>query len=121
MLSAARQAWERLVSVFRKRRLDEEFAEELRAHIDLATDDYLQRGVPPDEARRLARVRFGPVGASRDAHRDSRGFPRLEGIVYDLRFAVRSLSRDRAYTLTATAMLALAIGLNVTVFHCCPN
>ena len=44
-------------------------------------------------------------------------FPRqLETIVYDLRFAWRGLRRDRAYTLTAIAMLTLAIALNVTVF-----
>jgi len=40
----------------------------------------------------------------------------LEGFVYDLRFALRGLRRDRAFTLGGIAMLALAIGLNVTVF-----
>src|SRR6266567_5503090 len=40
----------------------------------------------------------------------------LEGFVYDLRFALRGLRRDRAFTLAGIAMLALAIGLNVTVF-----
>jgi hypothetical protein len=40
----------------------------------------------------------------------------LEGLSYDLRFALRGLWRDRAFTFAATAMLALAIGLNVTVF-----
>ncbi len=39
-----------------------------------------------------------------------------EGLLYDLRFALRGLRRDRAFTLAAIAMLALAIGLNVTVF-----
>jgi predicted permease len=42
--------------------------------------------------------------------------PRLEGIFYDLRFALRRLRRDWPFTLAAIAMLALAIGLNVTVF-----
>ncbi len=41
---------------------------------------------------------------------------RLEAVVYDLRFAWRGLRRDRAFTLTAIAMLTLAIALNVTVF-----
>ena len=35
---------------------------------------------------------------------------------YDLRLALPGLRRDRAFTLAAIAMLALAIGLNVTVF-----
>src|SRR5882672_8733773 len=40
----------------------------------------------------------------------------LEGFIYDLRFALRGLRRDRAFTLAGIAMLNLAIGLNVTVF-----
>jgi hypothetical protein len=40
----------------------------------------------------------------------------MTGVFYDLRFSIRGLLRDRAFTLTAIAMLALAIGLNVTVF-----
>jgi putative ABC transport system permease protein len=42
--------------------------------------------------------------------------PFLEGFLYDLRFALRGLRRDRGFTCAAVAMLALAIGLNVTVF-----
>ena len=110
------QTWARFVAVFKKRGLDEEFDDEVRSHIALATEDYVQRGVPPAEAQRLARTRFGAIEASRDAHRDSRGLPWLEGLFYDLRFALRGLRRDGAFTLAAIAMLALAIGLNVTVF-----
>jgi hypothetical protein len=40
----------------------------------------------------------------------------MEGLFFDLRLALRSLRRDRAFSLAAIAMLALAIGLNVTVF-----
>jgi putative ABC transport system permease protein len=42
--------------------------------------------------------------------------PLLEGLFYDLRLSLRTLSRDKAFTLAAIAMLALAIGLNATVF-----
>ena len=40
----------------------------------------------------------------------------LDGLFYDLRLTLRGLRRDWAFTLAAIAMLALAIGLNVTVF-----
>ena len=53
---------------------------------------------------------------SNDADRNSRGVPWLEASFYDLRFAVRGLRRDRAFAVATIAMLALAIGLNVTVF-----
>ena len=52
----------------------------------------------------------------KDAPRDLRGWARLEGLLYDLRHAVRGLARDRSFTLTSIVMLALVIGLNVAVF-----
>src|SRR5580704_584115 len=57
-----------------------------------------------------------PILPARDAPRDSRGAAWLEGLLYDLRYAVRGLARDRGFTLTSILMLALVIGLNVAVF-----
>jgi predicted permease len=108
--------WARVVAVFRRRHLDREFDEEVTSHIALATEDYLQRGMPLAEAQRSARVRFGSIEALKEADRDSRGLPWLEGLFYDLRFAFRGLRRERAFALTAIVTLALAIGLNVTAF-----
>jgi predicted permease len=115
-VSVAQEAWARLLALFRKDHLDREFDEEASAHIAMATEDYVQRGIPVAEAQRLARVKFGSVNASKDAHRDSRGLPSLDGLLFDLRLAFRGLRRDRAFALAAITMLALAIGLNVTVF-----
>ncbi len=110
-----RRAWNRFLSVFKKHDLDREFDDEAHSHLALATEDYVQQGMPLAEARRLARVTFGSIAASKDAHRDSRGLPWLEGLLFDLRLALRGLRRDRTFSLAAIAMLALAIGLNVTV------
>ncbi len=115
-MRAVKRAWARLTSYFRKRDLDRDLDEELRSHLDLATDDYLRQGVPLPEARRRARAMLGSMEASKDSHRDARGFPWLEGLFYDLRFALRGLRRDRSFSITAIATLALAIGLNVTTF-----
>ena len=115
-MSLIRRAWTQLLSIFRKRDLDLEFDREAHSHLAFAGEDYVQRGIPLAEAQRLARINFGSVEASKDAHRDSRGLPEIESFVYDLRFAFRGLRRDRAFTLTAIATLTLAIGLNTTVF-----
>ena len=40
----------------------------------------------------------------------------MDGLVFDLRHALRGLQRDRAFFLTAVATLAVAIALNVVVF-----
>lgn len=90
--------------------------EEFRSRLDLAVEDYVERGYPPEEARRVARVKFGSIEASKDTHRDTRGLAWLEGLFYDFRFALRSLMRDRMFTVTAIMMLALVLTLNVTAF-----
>jgi putative ABC transport system permease protein len=115
-MSALKHAYARLVSLFQREALDREFDEEAQSHLDLAVEDYVQRGMPEAEARRLARMKFGAVEASKDGHRDSRGLAWLDGTVDDLRFALRGLRHERAFTITAITILALAIGLNVTVF-----
>jgi hypothetical protein len=106
-----KQTWARAISMFRKRKLDRELDEGLRSHIELATEDYIRRGMPPADARRLARVKLGSIEASKDAHRDSRGIAWLETLFYDLRFAMRALIRERAFAATAILMLALALSL----------
>ncbi len=115
-MSALKHAWARFLALFRRDALDREFDEEAQLHLDLVVDEYVRRGMSEADARRLARIKFGAVEASKDAHRDERGLAWLDGIVYDLRFALRGLRRDRAFTVTAIVTLALAIGLNVTVF-----
>ena len=40
----------------------------------------------------------------------------FDGIVQDVRYSLRALRRDRGYALTAIAMLAFGIGINVIVF-----
>jgi putative ABC transport system permease protein len=110
------RTWDRIRALLRREQLDRELDDEIRAHIELATEDYVRRGFPPAEARRQARLKFGAIEASKDAHRDSRGIAWLDALFYDLRFAIKSLKHDRSFTAAAVIVLALAIGLNVAVF-----
>ena len=57
-MSALKQASARLIALFRRNALDREFDEEAQSHLDLAVDDYVQRGMSEAEARRLARMKF---------------------------------------------------------------
>ncbi|MEI9812223.1 MAG: ABC transporter permease [Acidobacteriota bacterium] len=107
----------RLRALFARKRLDGEFDEEAHAHIDLATDDYIARGYSSEEARRLARVKFGAKESAKDAHRDARGWAWLETLLYDVRYAFRGLARDRGFALAVVVMLTLSIALNVTAFR----
>ncbi len=70
----------------------------------------------PAEARRRALIALGGIESSRQLQREARSLAWIEGLVYDLRHAVRGLLRDRSFTVTAIIILALAIGLNTAVF-----
>ena len=85
-------------------------------HIELATEENRSRGLGEEEARRRALVAFGGVTQTKEAYRAERTFPRLETVVWDVRYSLRQLRRNRGYTLTVILTLALAIGANTAAF-----
>ncbi|WP_260704647.1 ABC transporter permease [Edaphobacter flagellatus] len=115
-MDALRRGWARLRAFFRKQPLDRELEEEIASHIAMATEENLHNGMSPDEARRKAMVKFGGVEQAKEKQRESRGLPWLERVLQDLRYALRSLSRDRGFATVAILILALGIGANVVVF-----
>lgn len=106
----------RLSGLFNRDSRDRDLSEELASHVALHMDDNLRSGMTPEEARRAARIRLGGVESVKETVREQRGFPVIDSFLRDVRYSLRGLRRDRAFTLTAIVTLALAIGLNVTVF-----
>lgn len=106
----------RVGAFFRKQPLDRELEEEMASHIAMATEDNIRNGMTPEEARRRAMVKFGGVEQAKEKQRESRGLPWLDTVLQDLRYTVRSLSRDRGFATVAILILALGIGANVVVF-----
>jgi predicted permease len=95
--------------------LDAELDEEIRTHLEMATDEYIRQGLTPEEARRAALRSFGGVEQVRERHREARGFPWLEDLVRDAQLAVRVLLKDRGFTATAVATLTIGVGTNAAI------
>ena len=52
--------------MFRRKRSAEDFAEEIKAHLELEADELRREGLSEDEARRKARREFGNVRAAQE-------------------------------------------------------
>ena len=106
----------RLLGFLRPKDFDPDFDRELEAHLAVAAEDKIQRGMSPEQARRMARMELGGLAQLREAARAARGLPWLGGFWLDVKLGLRMLRKSWGLTLVGGLAMAVAIGLGTSVF-----
>jgi predicted permease len=100
----------------RRKRMLDELEEDIREHLAAETQDNIDRGMSPEDARYAALRKFGNVTRVKEETHEVWSAVWLEQLLQDARFGLRTMWRSPGLTIAAVVAIALGIGVNVGVF-----
>jgi predicted permease len=102
--------------MFRRKRTRDDFADEIKAHLELEADELKGDGWSEQEAHRRSRVAFGNVPAAEERFYMRNRAPWFDNLVRDAHFALRQMSRNPGFAAVVIFTLALGIGASASIF-----
>ncbi|MBL9204860.1 MAG: hypothetical protein JNN01_07230, partial [Opitutaceae bacterium] len=107
---------QRLLNLARRKRWEQEMAEEMRHHLEQQTQLNREGGMEESEARWAAQRQFGHVAGIQERARDARFPGWWDAFSRDVRLGVRALGRNPGFTLVVVLTLAIGVGANTAMF-----
>jgi predicted permease len=90
--------------------------DDIRDHIERETQDNLDRGLAPEEARRRALLKFGNVSMVREDTRAVWGRLSFDAVRQDFRYALRGLRKKPAFAAVVILTLGFGTAINTATF-----